>query len=155
MKQMLLLFMSMWLASSLLAVDAQNSKPAEKPTPGDRMLADYFRAETADLAERGLADIKTLDDWKSRREEYRRQLQEMLGLWPMPERTDLKPVITGKVEHDEFTVEKLHFQASPHLYVTANLYLPKRPTPDRSQEGNEPAGNKSGGNRPAPAILYV
>jgi len=77
-------------------------------------------------------------------------LQEMLGLWPMPERTDLKPVITGKLEHDEFTVEKLHFQASPQLYVTANLYLPKKPTPEPSQEGN-----KSARNQPAPAILYV
>ena len=101
------------------------------------MLADYFRNETAALAERCLADIKTLDDWKSRREEYRRQLQEMLGLWPMPERTDLKAVVTGRIEQDEFTVEKLHFQASPQLYVTANLYLPKKLE------------------KPAPAILYV
>jgi dienelactone hydrolase len=90
------------------------------------MLADYFRNETAALAERCLADIQSLDDWKSKREEYRRQLQEMLGLWPMPERTDLKTVVTGKIEHDEFTVEKLYFQASPQLYVTANLYLPKK-----------------------------
>jgi dienelactone hydrolase len=145
MKRTLLLFVPMGLASSLLAVDAKNPKPAAPPPPGDQMLADYFRAETAELAARCLADIKTLDDWKSRREEYRRQLQEMLGLWPMPERTDLKPVITGRIEQDEFTVEKLHFQASPHLYVTANLYLPKKPTPGASAEGNQPA----------PAILYV
>ena len=61
----------------------------------------------------------------------------MLGLWPMPERTALNPVITGKLEQDDFTVEKLHFQALPKLYVTANLYLPKKLE------------------RPAPAILYV
>ena len=59
------------------------------------------------------------------------------GLWPMPERTDLKPVITGKLEQPEFTVEKLYFQALPKLYVTANLYLPKKLE------------------QPAPAILYV
>jgi dienelactone hydrolase len=110
---------------------------ADKPAPGDQMLANYFRNETAVLAERCLTDIQSLDDWKARRDEYRRQLQEMLGLWPMPERTDLKPVITGKIEHDEFTVEMLHFQASPQLYVTANLYLPKQLE------------------EPAPAILYV
>ncbi len=101
------------------------------------MLADYFRSETAWLAGRCLADIQTLDDWKAKRAEYRRQLQEMLGLWPMPERTHLKPVVTGRLEHDEFTVEKLHFQASPRLYVTANLWLPKKLA------------------KPAPAILYV
>jgi dienelactone hydrolase len=99
--------------------------------------AAYFRAETTALAERCLAGIESLEDWKARRGEYRRQLQEMLGLWPMPERTELKAVITGKVESEEFTVEKLHFQALPRLYVTANLYLPK------------------GQAKPGPAILYV
>lgn len=49
----------------------------------------------------------------------------MLGLDPMPERTDLRPVVTGKIEQETFTVEKLQFQSSPRLYVTADLYLPK------------------------------
>ncbi len=55
----------------------------------------------------------------------------------LPKGTHLKPVITGKVEHEEFTVEKLHFQSSPGLYVTGNLYLPKKI------------------DKPLPAILYV
>ena len=50
----------------------------------------------------------------------------LLGLDPLPEKTDLKPVVTGKVEHDDFVVEKLPFQSRPGLYVTANLYRPKR-----------------------------
>lgn len=103
----------------------------------DPVLAQYFETETRRLADACLAQIQTLADWKARRQECRRQLQEMLGLWPLPERTDLKPVITGKLEHAEFFVEKLHFQASPGLYVTANLYLPKNL------------------DKPAPAILYA
>ena len=137
MKRSMSLFVPVCLASSLIAVDANEAARAETPTPGDQMLADYFRAETADLSQRCLTDIKTLEDWKARRDEYRRQLQEMLGLWPMPERTDLKPIITGKVERDEFIVEKLYFQASPRLYVTANFYLPRKME------------------KPVPAILYV
>jgi hypothetical protein len=128
----LVLFTAVWY---VLAVE--NPKPVDKARRGDSLLADYFRAETAALADRCLADIKTLEEWKARRAEYRRQLQEMLGLWPMPERTDLKPVVTGKLEQEEFTVEKLHFQASPKLYVTANLYLPKKLE------------------KPAPTILYL
>jgi dienelactone hydrolase len=103
----------------------------------DQWLAGYFRAQTSMIERECLTDIHSLADWQARRGEYRRQLQEMLGLWPLPERTDLQPVITGRLEHPEFTVEKLHFQALPKLYVTANLYLPK---------------NQAG---PAPAILYV
>jgi len=104
---------------------------------GDKMLADYFRAETAQLSERCLAGMKTLDDWVSRRVAYRQQLLEMLGLSPLPQKTDLHPVVTGKVEADSFSVEKLHFQSMPGLYVTANLYLPKNAT------------------KPAPTVLYV
>jgi cephalosporin-C deacetylase-like acetyl esterase len=111
--------------------------PPSQPSYGDRMIAEYFRLETAKLAERCLADIKTLDDWTSQRGNFRQQLFEMLGLWPVPAKTDLKPVITGRVEHESFTVEKLQFQSMPGLYVTANLYLPKHLT------------------KPAPAVLYV
>lgn len=106
-------------------------------SPNDQWLARYFRAQTSMIESQCLTDIHSLADWQARRGEYRRQLQEMLGLWPMPERTDLKPVITGKLEEPDFTVEKLYFEALPKLYVTANLYLPK------NQKG------------PAPAILYV
>ena len=106
-------------------------------SPSDQMLAEYFRAETAKLRDGCMADIKTLDDWKTKRQVYRKQLFEMLGLDPLPEKTDLKAVITGKVEHEEFTVEKIHYQSRPGLYVTGNLYIPK------------------GLEEPAPTILYV
>jgi dienelactone hydrolase len=111
--------------------------PTTQPTPGDAMLEAYFRAQTVQLTERCLSDIHTLDDWQSHRPEYRRQLAEMLGLWPEPPRTDLKPTITGTLDHGDFLVEKLHFQSRPGLYVTANLFRPK------SIEGK------------LPAILYV
>ncbi len=100
-------------------------------------FAQYFRAQTAEITAHCQAGVRTLADWEARRSEYRRELEEMLGLWPMPKRTPLRPVITGKIEAAEFTVEKLYFQAMPHLYVTANLYLPKHL------------------DKPAPAILYV
>ena len=103
----------------------------------ERNLAEYFAEQTAALSERCLSDVRTAEDWQSRRAEYKRQLQEMLGLWPFPERTSLEPVVTGVIEQEDFRVENLHFQAMPHLYVTANFYLPKKLA------------------KPAPAILYV
>ena len=119
------------------AVGLGQGSSRDPASRNDQELAAYFHAQTGALEGRCLADIRSLADWQARRGEYRRQLQEMLGLWPMPERTDLKPVITGKLDQPEFTVEKLHFQALPHLYVTANLYLPKKLE------------------QPAPTILYV
>ena len=127
-----LLAIALLLSVRARPVSAETNLPA-----ADRILADYFRAETAKLSEDCLADLKTLDDWTPRREKYRRQLLEMLGLWPPPEKTDLHAVVTGKVEAEAFAVEKLAFQSVPGLYVTANLYLPKNL------------------GQPAPAILYV
>ena len=72
-------------------------------------IHEYFRRTTARLADATLADVKTLDDWQQQRPVLREQLLEMLGLAPLPERTDLHATVTGTVEHDEFIVEKLHF----------------------------------------------
>lgn len=102
---------------------AQTTEP--DTSPGDKMIAEYFRFETQRLQGTPVKDVKTLEDWTDKRDTYRSQLLEMLGLDPMPERTDLKPTVTGRVEHAEFTVEKLHYQSRPGLYVTGNLYLPK------------------------------
>jgi len=137
MKQMLFLAALLFPVSVLTGAAPAQAPAAKSQDWNDQWLADYFHTETALVSGRCLADIHSLADWQARRGEYRRQLQEMLGLWPMPERTDLQPVITGTLDHPEFTVEKLHFQAMPKLYVTANLYLPKKLA------------------QPAPAILYV
>ena len=110
---------------------------AADPSPADRALADYFRGETERVHAQSLGDIRSLADWTGQRPKFRGELLEMLGLAPFPEKTDLKATITGTVDHAEFTVEKLHFQSLPGLYVTANLYVPK---------------NLSG--KKVPAILY-
>ena len=123
---------------AFVTVQAQQpAKPKLDTSRGDKMLADYFRAETARMERECIDCLESPADWDERKIELRRQLQEMLGLEPLPERTDLQPVITGKIEHDEFAVEKLHFQSRPGLYVTGNLYLPKKI------------------DKPLPAVLYV
>ena len=104
---------------------------------GDRMIAAYFAGQTRERQSETLADIETLDDWKARRGEYRRQLFEMLGLEPLPEKTDLQATITGTIEADGIVVERLHFQSRPGLHVTGNLYRPKEAT------------------GPLPTVLYV
>lgn len=106
-------------------------------TAGDRMFAEYFRAETRTLAERSLAEVRTLEDWNKTKVTARQQLFEMLGLDPLPPKTDLQATVTGTLDHPDFTVEKLHYQSRPGLYVTANVYVPKKLS------------------APAPAILYV
>jgi hypothetical protein len=103
----------------------------------EKMLQDYFGRQTTRIAERALAGSQSLEDWKVRRERYREQIREMLGLSPFPPRTELKATVEGKVESEKFVVERISFQSLPGLYVTANLYIPRTLA------------------APAPAILYL
>ncbi|MBL8851727.1 MAG: acetylxylan esterase [Planctomycetaceae bacterium] len=62
--------------------------------------------------------------WEQQVQRIREQLQVACGLWPMPERTTLQPVIHGKIERDGYTVERVFFASRPGHYVTGSLYRP-------------------------------
>lgn len=64
------------------------------------------------------------NQWRESEDERRRMWLEMLGLWPLPERTPMHVTCTGTLEREGYVVEKLHFQAVPGCYTTANLYRP-------------------------------
>lgn len=68
---------------------------------------------------------KTAKDWNKRVEYIRRRMLVALGLWPMPTKTPLNPVIHGKIDRENYTVEKVYFESYPGFYVTGNLYRPK------------------------------
>ena len=56
-------------------------------------------------------------------DELRQKLLQMIGGLPTV-KTDLHPVITGKVQMNGFVIEKLIFQSLPGVYVTALVYVP-------------------------------
>ncbi len=64
-------------------------------------------------------------DWERRAARVRRQILVANGLWPIPTKTPLNAVIHGRIERDDYTVEKAYFESFPGFYVTGNLYRPK------------------------------
>ena len=112
--------------------------PVVSPTAhGDRIRDDYFRLQARKLGDEALAEIRTKADWERIRPRLHREFLDMMGLWPLPARTRLDARITGTIDTKTYRVEKLHFQSRPGLYVSANLFLPKKIT------------------APCPAVLYV
>jgi len=66
----------------------------------------------------------TREKWEQRAEQLRRRILVANGLWPLPERTPLKPVLHGKTVRDGFTVEKVYFQSYPGHFVSGLLFRP-------------------------------
>ena len=112
--------MRMLTLATLLAFTQQKPTP-----PGEEPVRAYMSRLAKEISDRSLADVKTLDDWKQRRDGLKAKLLSALGLDPLPERTPLDPNITHTFEKDAFRVETLTFKALPGFYCTANLYLPK------------------------------
>lgn len=63
--------------------------------------------------------------WLNRAADLRQQILVSMGLCPMPEKTPLNAKIFGKIEREDYTVEKVYFESYPGFFVTGNLYRPK------------------------------
>ncbi len=140
------------------------SKPSDS-TFGDTVIERHLTLEAARLGERVHEGANSKEEWEAKRSDLKQQFFDMLGLWPLPERTPLNAKVTGIVERDAFRVEKVHFQSKPGLYVTGNLYLPKTvgraaSPPDNSDAKGEDKKDekKQAGSPPhgkLPTVLYV
>ena len=68
----------------------------------------------------GIRDEASL---RKMQDDLRQKLLQMIGGLPTV-KTDLHPVITGKIPMNGFSIEKLVFQSLPGIYVTALVYVP-------------------------------
>src|SRR5262245_45277827 len=89
-------------------------------------LRDYIYARATNHFARGDAArdaLKTPEAVRERQAAIRKFMAESLGGLP-PSDTPLNPRVTGTIQGNGFTIEKIIFESRPHQYVTANLYLP-------------------------------
>lgn len=98
---------------------------AETLTPNDKSIRHYLAAQANELEREFFPQIKSKNDFEKIRPALKQAYLEMQGLWPLPEKTPLNAKVTGRLEMPDYSVEMVHFQSKPGLYVTANLYLPK------------------------------
>lgn len=127
------------------AARGQDDFPPDRAAPGDRMIQAYLSREAEKMDATLLDGLHSAADWEKLRPRYESEYFYMLGLPPThcagapPEKTPLAATITGHLQGDGYTVEMLHYQSRPHLYVTGNLYRP----------ADSPPGER------LPAVLYV
>lgn len=68
---------------------------------------------------------KNLAEWEKTAEALRERILVATGLWPMPPKEPLKPIVHGKIDRGDYTIEKVFFPSHPGHYVSGNLYRPK------------------------------
>ena len=116
---------------TLLAQDAPPADAFEvmqQPKAGPRItpflqyqLDEAWRQDEAQ--QKTWESIKTEEDLQRLQKQLRASLLEMIG--GLPERkTDLHARITGKIQMEGFSIEKLIFESLPGVYVTALVYSP-------------------------------
>lgn len=114
---------------------AQAEKSAAKGAASDlapfqrfpRMVHEYYVAKVQETERRALARKNALSN-REEAEAYIKDVREKIAksFAPMPtEKTPLNAKITGTLDRDAYTVEKIIFESRPNFFVTANLYLPK------------------------------
>lgn len=136
---LLMVFIAGNTAAMSTSALAQPLGEPDRDSPGDAMIQAYLARESEKLSAGFLDDIMSHDNWTSKREQYLDEYYYMLGLTRQPEQAPLAATVTGTLDGDGFTVEMLHYQSRPRLYVTGNLY--------------RPAKTKKGAK--LPAVLYV
>ncbi len=65
--------------------------------------------------------------WEKRADQVRLQMRVALGIFPEPTRNPLNAAVHGRIEGDDYTVEKVSFESMPGFFVTGSLFRPKTP----------------------------
>ncbi len=76
--------------------------------------------------QRAIDQIHTVAEAERRKQKVRETLLEILG--GLPDYSGpLNPKITGQIQAEGYTIEKVLFQSLPNFYVTGDLYRPNQP----------------------------
>lgn len=135
--------LTLFSAATLLCAGAPCPASAQSPRalpagqpPNDSRLADPVTLNDY----HPFRPVDNQADWDARRRHIRLRVQVGAGLWPLPAKTDLHPVIHGKIDLGDYTVERVFFESMPGHFVTGSLYRPA---------GESLAHGEKGGKRPA------
>ena len=98
-------------------------------------LRQRSQAVASEQLERFRSLHPTLSDWTGHAAHLRHSILSEVGLWPLPQRCPLNPIVHSESICDGYTVENVAIETLPGFFATGNLYRP------------------TGGAKPYPAVL--
>src|SRR5215831_21165277 len=108
-------FLAALITAGLFAqISARDSRIAEQPNTNTHFQMPAY---------------KTLAEWEARRAHLLRQILSAAGLAPMPVKHDLHPRIFGRIENQDYSIEKVLLETLPGYFLGGNLYRPLKTAP--------------------------
>lgn len=118
-------------ADTIAGLPAVNPDNLLRSNIAPRMLQEYYveKLRKIDkLRTSRIEGIKTRAEAEGYVTEVREKIRKCFG--PFPEKTPLNARVTGRVDRDGYSIEKILFESRPGFLVTGNLYVPRnRPQP--------------------------
>ncbi|MGH9672921.1 MAG: alpha/beta hydrolase [Bryobacteraceae bacterium] len=111
---------------TLLLLAAQDDAAFQRMRQSQRQVTAYLERAAAAVTAQAASEISSRETWEKARLARLAEMRDMLGLDPPRERTPLNVRVTGTLDKGDYTIEKVAFESLPKIYVTANLYVPKR-----------------------------
>jgi dienelactone hydrolase len=73
----------------------------------------------------------SVSEWEAHKAHLRRQILVSAGLVPLPEKSPLNAHVFGRIEHQDYTIEKVVLETMPGFYLGGSLYRPVHSTAKR------------------------
>ncbi|MBN1805058.1 MAG: acetylxylan esterase [Sedimentisphaerales bacterium] len=102
---------------------AENEKP--RLCQGNYQTEQQAKEQLAKFAR----TYSNLAEWEARAKHVREGILRGAELSPLPEKHPLKKIIHSKRKYDGYTVQNAAFESLPGVFVTGNLYRPRKMEP--------------------------
>ncbi len=127
----------------LSVLDTYKSEPIRWMKYSDHSSALYnqiavFAEDLLNKRQEKVSELHSKEDWINYVEALREKFSESLSGF---KKTPLNAIITGTIEREDFTVEKIVFESLPGFYVTGCLMIPKIKKQDKLPAVIVPTGH--------------
>jgi dienelactone hydrolase len=71
-----------------------------------------------------MPEYRTRAEWEARKDHLRKQILSAAGLYPLPGKTPLNPLIFGRIDNSDYSIEKVALETLPGYWLGGNLFRP-------------------------------
>jgi len=117
------LFLAVVLGMMLVGSAAAQEGDEPQLCVGNYQSEDEGKAQLARFAQ----TYSTLSEWQERARGIREAILRGAGLWPLPQKCPLNPIVHSTRQYDGYTVQNVAIESLPGVFVTGSLYKPTAP----------------------------